>query len=103
MTDASPGVAVFIYFKADTADDAEVLARVSVHQQALAVRGVTVGVWRRIDEQPIRQTTWMETYAPSSLRTPALLQLISDSAAASGLALYARGPRHVEVFESVAP
>lgn len=103
MTEPAAATAVFIYFKSSAADDDAVLSGLIRHRQKLALHGVRLRFWRRSDEQPNGQTTWMESYECAPHPLQALAQLISDSASASGLMQLAHGPRHVEVFELIEP
>jgi hypothetical protein len=103
MTDPAAALAVFVYFKANASDDAAVLSGLARHRQLLSLHGVHLRFWRRTGERPSNHTTWMESYENTPHPLQVLTQLISDSAAASGLTLLAQGPRHVEIFEPIEP
>jgi len=103
MADPAAGVAVFIYFKANAADDTAVRSSLIRHRQALSLHGVQLRFWRRTDERHAGQTTWMESYENAPYPLQVLTQLISESASTAGLEGLSTGPRHIETFELVDP
>ncbi|MBU6162178.1 MAG: DUF4936 family protein [Myxococcales bacterium] len=96
-------MSVFIYFKANAADNAKVLASIRAHRDSLLAQGIVFGFWRRTDPEAAGISTWMETYEVGNRSMESLQACIDASALASGLAALAQGSRHVERFERVDP
>ena len=95
--------ALFIYWKLDAGRTAEATAAASRLQAGLQARhpGLQAGLYRRADV-PGGVATLMETYAhPAGVEAP--LQAAIEADAAVALQDWCTGPRHVEVFESIAP
>ena len=103
MTGAPARLSVFIYFKANAADNAKVLASIRAHRDSLLAQGIVFGFWRRTDPEAAGISTWMETYEVGNRSMESLQACIDASALASGLAALAQGSRHVERFERVEP
>lgn len=103
MTGAPARLSVFIYFKANAADNAKVLASIRAHRDSLLAQGIVFGFWRRTDPEAAGISTWMETYEVGNRSMESLQACIDASALASGLAALAQGSRHVERFERVDP
>ena len=103
MTGALAGLSVFIYFKANAADDAKVLASIRAHRDTLLSHGIVLGFWRRADPEAAGTATWMETYEVGNHSMESLQTCIDASASASGLISLSQGPRHVERFERIDP
>ena len=103
MTGAPARLSVFIYFKANAADNAKVLASIRAHRDSLLAQGIVLGFWHRTDPEAAGISTWMETYEVGNRSMESLQACIDASALASGLAALAQGSRHVERFERVDP
>ena len=103
MTGAPARLSVFIYFKANAADNAKVWASIRTHRDTLLAQGIVLGFWRRTDGETAGIATWMETYEVRNRSMESLEACIDASASVSGLAALAQGSRHVERFERVEP
>lgn len=103
MTGTFDRMAVFIYFKANAADDTKVLASMRTHRDTLLADGIRFCFWRRTDPEPAGHATWMETYEVRDRSLASLHSHIAASAVTSGLVALSQGPRHIERFEQIDP
>ncbi len=105
--DAAVALEVYVWFEADPADAARVLAAFGRLGEAMASGGSDAAAERpRLLSRPelvqrdgSPRATWMEVWPGVPPRTlPGWLDRLDAAAASSGAGALARGGRHVEVF-----
>lgn len=96
------GAVVFVYFRADPADDDRVATGLAALRTLIRER-LGTGTLARFGhrrQEASGQRTWLEIYElPGGADTAGLLALRADCAASTGLDRLIDGAAHIEVFD----